>query len=199
MERKYVVFSAVCAVAVLLPLGRWALSSWQDAADRKAARMIESQFASRRAASGINSQTASIGSFTQRGPGASGRWGGRQSGQPGQPGQWGARRNEAMAQEVGLTPTQAKQVQAVQQSARPLMFDIFRNPQLTREQKRAQTQQIRAAQQAQISKLLTPDQQVKFAAFQQKMREQWQQWQARRQANGGGGQGSNNHGTWGGS
>jgi hypothetical protein len=103
---------------------------------------------------------------------------------------------EAMAQEVGLTPTQVTQIQAVQRSARPLMFNVFRNPQLTRDQKRAQMQQIRAAQQAQINRLLTPDQQVKYAAFQQKMREQWQ---TQRQASGASGPVSSNRGTWGGS
>jgi hypothetical protein len=92
MKRQYIVVGAVCAVAVLMPLGRWALSSWQDAADIRAARLIESQFLSRRAASdtrGASAQAANPGFSSQRGAGASGRWSGGQSGQPGQPGQWG--------------------------------------------------------------------------------------------------------------
>ena len=73
---------------------------------------------------------------------------------------------EAMTQEVGLTPAQVKQVQAVQESSRPMMSDVFRNPQLSREQKMASMQQIRQVQQVQISKFLSIDQQTKYTAFQ---------------------------------
>ena len=79
-----------------------------------------------------------------------------------------------MIKEVGLTPAQAKQVQAVQRSTRPLMGDIFRNPQLSQEQKMAAMRQIRQQQQTQVNKILTPEQQTKYAAYQQKMRERWQ-------------------------
>jgi hypothetical protein len=180
MQRRHIFVGAVIALALLLPLGRWLYGMYQDAADRKASLAIEKQFANRLpTTNATQGQPSSLG-----GPNGRMRRGGGQ-GRPGggQRGQRGAQMMAEMAKEVDLSPTQVKQVQAVQESTRPLMGDLFRNPNLTRDQKREQMQQLRAAQQAQISKILSPDQQTKYAAFQEKVRAQWQ---ARRQANGSG-------------
>ncbi len=185
MERKYAAAGAVVAVAVLLPLGRWVIASRQDAADQQASRAVERQFVSQRAAAGVAQQTTSSpwGQGGQWGRGGQNGQRRLRSGQNGQRGQGRARMMEQMAKEVGLDQTQMKKIQAVQESSRSMMGDIFRNPQFTREQKMATMQQLRQAQQTQINKFLTPDQQAKFAAFQEKMRAQRQ---ARRRANGGG-------------
>ena len=179
MNKKYVWMGAVIGVAVLLWLGQWLYGMYQDNADRTAAIAIEKQYASRN-----NANAGQSGGAVPGGPNGQRRWGSGQGGGGGQWAQRGARRMEELTKEVGLNQAQVKQVQAAQASSRSLMGDIFRNPNLTREQKMAQMQQLRAAQQAQISKILTPDQQTKYTTFQEKMRSQWQ---ARRQANGGGG------------
>ncbi len=190
MERKYAAASAAIAVAVLLPIGRYVIASRQDAADRQASLAVERRFVSNRAAAtGIAQTPTGIGQWRGRnGANGQGRRR-RRGGQGGPPGQGRARRMEQMAKEVGLNPTQMQRIQAAQQSARPMMADVFRNPQLTRDQKMAAMQQVRAAQQAQINQILTPEQQTKYQAFQEKMRAQRQ---ARWRENGGSG------GAWGG-
>lgn len=183
-DRKTWIAAGAIAVAILLPTGRWVLAARQDAADEKASREVERQFQSRQVARNGGGTTQAGGNPQQGwgGPGG-GRGRGRQGrGGGGQRGQGRARMMAEMVKEVGLNEMQVKQLQAVQESSRPMMQDLFRNPQLSREQKMEAMQQMRAQQQAQISKFLTPDQQTKYAAFQQKMRAQWQ---ARRQANGG--------------
>lgn len=186
MERKKIVAGGVCAVAVLLPLGQWVLGARQDAADKQASQEVERRFREQRTASVAGQPQVDGGQWGQerhedqrRGQDHQGgrhRWSGEQREQAHN------RRMQEMAQQVGLNPTQVKNIQAIQQSARPMMRDVFRNPQLSREQKMAQMQQMRAAQQTQIAKVLTPEQQTKYATYQQQMRERWQ---ARRRESGG--------------
>jgi hypothetical protein len=186
MERKYAAAGAAVAVAVLLPLGRWVIASRQDAADERASRELERQFASRQAAAtGAGQPSAGGGAWTWGRQGGPTGQGGQRRGN-GQRGPDRSRRMEEMAREVGLNQTQVGQIQAVQQSSRPMMSDVFRNPQLTREQKMEAMQEIRAAQQTQISRFLSADQLARYTAYQQKMRERWQ---ARRRENGGPGGG----------
>ena len=174
MQRRHMVSGAIIAIAVLLPLSRWVTASRQQAAARIEDLKVEKQFVASRTAAG--QQMAD-------GPG---QWGARQGGR--RPGGWGGQGQSRqrgqgrrdmmtrMVKEVGLTPAQVKQLQAVRDSSRPMMSDVFRNPQLTREQKMAAVQQIRQAQQTQVGKFLTLDQQAKYTAFQEKMRQQRQTW-----------------------
>ncbi len=193
IRNRYLIGSAIIAIALLIPLGRWGFGMWQEAADRKAAMEIEKQFASRQpgangaAMAGGSGGNGGYGGQGGRGNGGGGRWGGGQGGE-----QMRARMMEAMTKEVGLTPAQAKQVQAIQASSRPLMRDMFRNPKMSREEKQAQMQQLRAAQQKEMAKILSPDQMAKLDVFRQKMREQWQ---SRRRERGGGYGGGNNQGN----
>jgi hypothetical protein len=178
MERKYILAGTVGALALLLPFGRWLLELRQNAADAKHSFEIERQFANRRAAPQLGQGGMWAGGVQNR----SGRWRNGAGDSRAQPGVGRTQMMQAMAQEVGLTPSQVKQMQAIRASARPMMMDLFRNPQMSPEQKRAALQQVRAAQQAQISTILSADQQAKYATFQQKMRAQWQE---RMQQNGG--------------
>jgi len=203
MERKYLITGAVCAVAILLPVGRWLITSRQDAAavaaERAAARQRPSSL---RPQGGVPGQTPGRFAVADAGaPGSSNPWRSGPDGAPGpggwrgrggdgtaNRGGWGggagqgspqreqmrAKRTEALVKAVGLNPTQLSQLQAIQRSARPLMADVFRNPNLSREQKGAAVQQIQAAQQAQFSKFLSPDQTARYVAFQQQMRAQRQ-------------------------
>jgi hypothetical protein len=181
MTRKHVFMGATIAAAILLWVGLWLHGIYQDSVDIRQAREIERQYASRNshAANGGNGAGA-IGRTDATGQRRRGGYGGY-GGSGGQRAQRQAQRMNEMAKAVGLNPTQVKQVQAAQESTRSLMGNIFRNPNLSREQKQAQMQQIRASMQEQINKTLTPDQQTKYAAFQEKMRAEWQ---ARRMANG---------------
>jgi len=213
MERKHLITGAVCAVAILLPVGRWLITSRQDAAAAAVERAAEraQHPSSLRPQGGAPGQTP--GRLTVANAGAPGGpnswrsgpdgaapgpdgWRSRGGDRPTNRGGWGnwggtgsqqqreqmrARRTEALVKAVGLNPTQLSQLQAIQRSARPLMADIFRNPNLSQEQKRASVQQIQAAQQAQLSKFLSPDQTARYVAFQQQMRSQWQS----RRGNGG--------------
>jgi hypothetical protein len=181
-KRKIVTAGVLIGIAVLIPLGRWVIASRQEAAAAKVDQVVEQQFIAARQANGQMMPQAQSQWRGGQGGGNGGN-GPRRGGNGGQRGQGRQRRMEQMVKEVGLNPTQAKQVQTIRQSARSTMTDIFRNPNLTREQKRAQGQQIRQAVQEQLNKVLTTDQQTKYAAFQEKMR---QERAARRQQNGGG-------------
>lgn len=190
MERRKVIAGSIIGVAILLPIGKWVIASRQDAADQKASQQVEQQFRARQAAAtGAPAPQAGGGQWGQGGARRGG--GGRRGGGA----QWGQRRQEMqqqMIKEVGLNPTQVKQLDAVRQSSRSLMPDVFRNPNLSREQKMAAMQQIRQAEQQATSKFLTADQMTKYTAFQEKMRAQMRaQW-------GGGGRGGPGGGGWGG-
>lgn len=185
MQRKNAVAGAIIAGAVLLLAGRWVIASRQDASDQKEAQEVERKFVAQRAAA--NGATPAQPGGMWAGGGAPGQrrrggGGGPGGGGGGQRGQGRQRMMEAMAKEVGLNPTQMKQVQAIQQSSRPMMGDVRRNPKMSREDKQAAMKTIREAQQTQMNKILTPDQQTKYAAFREKTRALWQ---ARRQGNGG--------------
>ncbi len=177
MNRKHMVAGAIIAIAVLLPLGQWVTASHQQAEAYKEDRKVEQQFIAGRKADGQPTVAGSGQWGGGQGRGGRRGWSGRaDGGQGGRRGQGRQRMMEQMAKEVGLTPEQVKQIQAVRDSSRPMMSDVFRNPQLTREQKTAAVQQIRQAQQAQIARLLTADQQAKYTAFQDRMRQQRQAW-----------------------
>ena len=200
MERKKVIAATVIAIAVLLPFGKWVIASRQEVADQKASQDVEQKFVAARTAANGNVPAVRPGGMAmgggQGGPNGGGQNGGRRWGGGGgndaQRQQRQQQRIEAMAKEVGLSPAQMKQVQAVQQSSRPMMMDVFRNPNLSREQKQAAMQTLRQAQQEQMNKIMTPEQQSKYTAYREKMRAQRQSRQGQNGGGpGGGGEGNN--------
>lgn len=191
MEQKKVIAGAIIGVAILLPLGKWVIASRQDAADQKEAQKVEQQFRAKQAeATGAPPPAPGGGQWGRGG----GQQGGRRRGGAGGGAQFAQRRQEMqqqMIKEVGLNPTQVKQLDAVRQSSRSMMPNVFRNPKLSWEQKRAAMQQMRQAEQQSISKFLSAEQMTKYTAFQEKMRAQMRaQW--------GGGRGGPGGGGWGG-
>ena len=189
-KKKYGIVGLIIALALMIPLGRWVYGMSQDAADRREAMEIEKKYAANRQPGANGAAMAGAGGGYGGGRRGGGQWGGGPGGE-GRGEAMHARMMAEMTKEVGLSPTQAKQIQAIQASSRPLMADLFRNPKLSRDEKRAQMQQLRAAQQQELAKVLTTDQQTRYTAFQQKMREQFQ---SRRRERGGGGYGGSGDG-----
>lgn len=111
-------------------------------------------------------------------------------GNPGGPGgnfqQRAAERMQQMKTELGLTDDQAEKIRAIQEAQ---FGSLRQNMQsMSREDRRAAFQKARDAANAQITQILTPEQQPKWQAWQQEQQQRMQQ-----RANGGnwGGGGGN--------
>jgi Spy/CpxP family protein refolding chaperone len=88
------------------------------------------------------------------------------------------RRVEMLQRRLNLNDSQTAQVRQIFKESQAQMEALRSNTSLAPEDRRAQMMTLRQGEQARIRAVLTPDQQAKFDAMQQRMRE--------RQADGGG-------------
>lgn len=78
---------------------------------------------------------------------------------------------DRMAEHLGLTVDQKKQVQAIQDSAEAQREAVFKDAALTREQRREKLGAIQKDTQAKIDAILTPEQREKMATMRGKMKD----------------------------
>jgi len=81
------------------------------------------------------------------------------------------RRVEMMQRRLGLNDSQTAQVRQILTESRAQMETIRTNEQLGPQDRRAQMMTLHQGEQARIRAVLTPDQQAKYDAMQEKMRE----------------------------
>lgn len=77
---------------------------------------------------------------------------------------------ERLTTELSLTPDQQAKIKPIVDTFRTTMQTMRQDTSLTPQDKMAKMKDARAAETTQINAILTPDQQTKFAALQEKMR-----------------------------
>jgi len=111
-------------------------------------------------------------------------------GNPGGPGgnfqQRAAERMQQMKTELGLTDDQAEKIRAIQEAQFGSLRQSMQS--MSHEDRRAAFEKARDAANAQITQILTPEQQPKWQAWQEQMRQRRAQW------SGGQGGGAQNRG-----
>jgi len=78
---------------------------------------------------------------------------------------------DRMAEHLGLTIDQKKQVQAIQDAAETQREAVFKDAALNREQRREKMEAIQKDTQAKIDAVLTPEQREKMATMRGKMKD----------------------------
>ena len=87
---------------------------------------------------------------------------------------------DRMAEHLGLTVDQKKQVQTIQDSAEAQREAVFKDAALTREQRREKLGAIQQDTQAKVDAVLTPEQREKMATMRAKMKDRMEERRERR-------------------
>jgi len=85
------------------------------------------------------------------------------------------RRLEMMQKQLNLTTEQTAQIKGIFDESKGKMEELRANTAIAQEDKRPKMMEIHQHEMEKIKAVLTPDQQTKFAAMQEKMRERMQQ------------------------